>query len=188
MAMKLKALFPFCISLFLLACGQEDSTHQQQGEPPLIVAAEAGDLAAIETLLSRKTDVDIRNDCYWTPLMTAALNGHTEVAQRLLQAGAQTELADKGGYTALMLAASNNHTEIVELLLQRGADINRVESTGGFSALIWSAKRGHLETVELLLQQGADRGLRDHKGMTALDRARENSHQEIVQLLSGNTP
>jgi ankyrin repeat protein len=186
--MKLKSLFPFFISLFLLACGPNDSLQEQAGDPPLIVAAETGDLAGIETLLAKNADVNIRNDCYWTPLMKAALNGHTTAAKRLLEAEAQTDLADKGGYTALMLAASNNHAAIVELLLERGADINRVESTGGFTALIWSAKRGHLETVELLLQRGADHRLRDHKGMTALDRATENNHQKIIQLLSGNTP
>jgi ankyrin repeat protein len=186
--MKLKALLPFCISLLLFACGQNESAQEQTGEPPLIVAAETGDLAAIEALLTDKADVDIRNSCHWTPLMKAALNGHTPAAKRLLEAGAQPDLADKGGYTALMLAASNNHAAIVGLLLDRGADINRVESTGGFTALIWSAKRGHLVTVELLLQKGADRSLRDHKGMTALDRATENNHQEIIQLLSGNTP
>lgn len=186
--MKLKALFPLCISLFLLACGQNESPTEEKGDPPLIVAAETGDLAAIEALLAKKVDVDGRDSCHWTPLMKAALNGHTTAAQRLLEAGAQTDLADKGGYTALMLAASNNHAAVVKLLLERGAHINRVESTGGFTALIWSAKRGHRETVELLLQSGADRSLRDHKGMTALDRATENNHQEIMQLLSGNTP
>ncbi len=186
--MKFNALFPLCVSLSLVACGPNQSVEEKKGEPPLIVAAETGDLARIEALLAKQSDVDTRDSCRWTPLMKAALNGHTSAVQRLLESGAQPNLGDKGGYTALMLAASNNHADIVELLLRHGADIDPVESTEGFSALIWSAKLGHPEVIKILLQHGADPTLRDHKGMTALDWAKQNNHQAAARLLSDDRP
>ena len=109
------------LTLLLAGCGSGDPATRSRAPPPLISAAERGDLSALDALLGKAGAPDVRDACRWTPLMKAALNGHLALVDRLLAAGADPQAEDKGGYTAVMLAASNNHAEVVELLLQRGA-------------------------------------------------------------------
>ncbi|MEJ2455511.1 MAG: ankyrin repeat domain-containing protein [Candidatus Thiodiazotropha sp.] len=180
------------LCLTLAACFEANETASVSDQPPpLIDAAEKGDLPAISRLIGEESRVDVRDACLWTPLMKAALNGHVEAAKRLIGAGADVNLTDKGGYSALMLAASNNHAEVVDLLLAAGADPNQVEQTGGFTALIWAAQRGHAESVSRLLHSPADPAARDFSGMSAADWAAHNDHNSVLALLqagAGPTP
>jgi ankyrin repeat protein len=179
---------PILIPLLLLlaACGQDHPLELE--EPALVLAAEAGDLAQVQSLLSRADgkQVNVLDSCRWSPLMKAALNGHLAVVERLLLLGADANLADKGGYQALHLAASRNHLAIAALLLANGAQLDTQERTQGFSPLIWAAKEGHLQMVDYLLMAGANASLQDHQGKTALDWARQMQHQAIVQTLSAS--
>ena len=177
----------FAIYLSLTACFEAGDTETSAGEtPPLISAAETGDLPGIARLITDDSPVDVRDACLWTPLMKAALNGHAEAARRLIEAGADVNLIDKGGYSALMLAASNNHVAVMDLLIDKGADPNLVEQTGGFTALIWAAQLGREAAVSRLLRTPADASARDFDGRSALDWASLNGHQATVALLRTN--
>lgn len=169
--------------LLVAGCGDDNVAVENDASPLLIAAAELGEEKIVSDLISKRSPVDVRDSCRWTPLMKAALNGHTAIVKKLLDAGAAIELCDKGGYTALMLAASNNQADTVALLLDYGADPNRVEQTRGWTALIWAAKQGHLETVELLLRRGASPHAAGFDGKTALQWATENSHDLVVARL-----
>ncbi len=48
---------------------------------------------------------------------------------------------------------------------------------------MWAAAYGHESAVRLLLAEGADRKLKDGRGKTAADMAREGKHQKVVSLL-----
>lgn len=149
----------FYLSLFLLPAGLVlfgDSGEQEIClVPPLVTAAETGDLAAVEQLLGKNGSADLRDSCDWTALMKAALNGHKDIVQRLIAHGAEIDAVDEGGYTALMLAASNNHLEIVGFLLQAGANINHHEHTNGWTASSWASRQGHGDMVALLKKHGS---------------------------------
>ncbi|MBK5964905.1 hypothetical protein CCR95_12630 [Thiocystis minor] len=181
--MKLAQTIALTIALTgLAACGPSGSHQESVGEA-LLEVAEQGDLDALDQLLAKHRQPDVRDSCDWTPLMKAALYGHTPVVARLLDAGASVDAMDKGGYTAMMLAASNNHAEAVDLLLRRGAMVDHQESTEGWTALIWAAKQGHLKSVDTLLRYHADRTLKDFKGKTALDWTSEGGYVELSSLL-----
>ncbi len=47
-----------------------------------------------------------------------------------------------------------------------------------------AARFGHLAIAKRLLERGADPTLRDERGRTALDRAQDLEHSEVVALLS----
>jgi uncharacterized protein len=173
------------ITAALLGCGENSNQLEEGTTPPLITAAETGDLATLKQLLQQQP-ADVYDSCQWTPLMKASLNGHTAAAEQLLASRASVDLGDKGGYTALMLAASNNHAPLIRLLLQNGAEINHQEQTQGWTALIWAAKRGHSDTVGVLLEMGADKTIRDHKGITAQEWALKNDHADIALALKDN--
>ena len=177
----LTALLLLAAILALSACSP--TPEELELTPPLVQAAETGDLQTLDELLEDNRAPDVRDQCRWTPLMKAALNGHTEVARRLLAAGAQVDAMDKGGYTPLMLAASNNHAETVTLLAARGANPDHAESGLGWTALIWAAKQGHTATVKVLLEQGADPTIRDRDGSSATQWARQNGHRKVLTLL-----
>jgi ankyrin repeat protein len=87
-------------------------------------AVQAGDLEAVERLLTAGTPVDLIETAppRWTPLMSAAVLGEHEIAARLLGAGAALNVEDLDGFTAVTLAARNKHWDIVELLAKQGAD------------------------------------------------------------------
>ncbi len=155
----------------LCGCGDSDAARDHPGQD-LIELAEHGDVLALDVLLQRTGEPDVRDSCHWTPLMKAALNGHLPAVRRLLEAGAEVDAVDKGGYTAMMLAASNNHADVVSTLLDHGAMIDHQEMTQGLTALTWASKLGHQRSVDVLLARGADASLPDFSGQTASDWAR----------------
>jgi ankyrin repeat protein len=174
----------FCLLPLLWAFGcSERSAPDTADEPPLIQAAEQGDLSRLNRLLQQAPEADIRDQCQWTPLMKAALHGHLEAARQLLAAGADANAVDKGGYSALMLAASNNHEALIHLLAEHRAELDHAEPGLGWTALIWAAKLGHSQAVQALLQRGADPTLQDLAGNSAVDWARNNDHQQALMLL-----
>lgn len=179
------AFIPWVALLGLVACDSADSP-QGAGDQSLLEIAEQGDLSALDALLKRSRQVDVRDSCDWTPLMKAALNGHQDVVERLLTAGASLDAVDNGGYTAMMLAASNNHAGIVDLLLRHGAMVDHQEQTQGWTALIWAAGKGHAATVETLLRHGADITLKDFAGQTAADHAREAGQAGLLARLAAS--
>jgi len=182
------AHLPLWLLLLILAgCADTESQADANTDPPLLSAAESGDLTTLSQLLEEHNSPDIRDACRWTPLMKAVLNGHLEAAKRLISAGASVDLSDKGGYTAMMLAASNDHSELVELLIGQGAKVNRVEQTGGWTALIWAAKQGHLETVKVLLDHQADPDITDMQGKRAIDWAQAGNFAAVAALLTSAT-
>ena len=172
------------VTICLSGCGaQAPDDNGVPPAPPLIVAAEAGDLVTLNRLLVEADTPDVQDMCQWTPLMKAALHGRTVMLQRLLDAGADVSVSDRGGYTALLHAAANNHTDAVELLLANGAAIDHQEQTNGWTALIWAANRGQRETVELLMRHGADTSLRDFEGLSAADWAERQHHHPVAAIL-----
>ena len=48
---------------------------------------------------------------------------------------------------------------------------------------MWAAGYGKTQTVKLLLDRGADRGLKDDRGKTAAEIARDAKYSEVAELL-----
>jgi ankyrin repeat protein len=68
------------------------------------------------------------------------------------------------------------------VLLEAGALIDAAY-IDGLTPLMWAAGQGHIESVRLLVNKGANKGLKDDRGLTALDMAQEAGHAAIVPLL-----
>jgi len=56
------------------------------------------------------------------------------------------------------------------------------------SALMFAAKYRHAERVKYLLENGADVNAKDNNSRTALMRAAEEEHTEVVELLKKTYP
>lgn len=147
------------------------------GTTPLIRAAKAGDVPAVQLLLDFHALPDLANSLGITPLMAAAGVGSTtidirgrfrnekpciEVGKLLLAAGAQVNAVGGNGQTALHGAAQWGWNEYVRFLAAAGARL-AIEDRGGATPLdIASGKAGgtgragvagteaHEETARLL--------------------------------------
>ncbi|XP_036006560.1 kinase D-interacting substrate of 220 kDa B isoform X5 [Fundulus heteroclitus] len=156
--------------------------RSDNGQTPLMVAAELGSLEIVQELIRRGATVNMDDVDCWTALISAAKEGHFEVVRELLENNANLEHRDMGGWTALMWAAYKGRTEVARLLLEKGANPN---ITGQYSVypIIWAAGRGHAEIVHLLLQHGAKVNCSDKYGTTPLIWAARKDHYDCVMHL-----
>ncbi|XP_051241982.1 kinase D-interacting substrate of 220 kDa B isoform X1 [Dicentrarchus labrax] len=160
-------------------------SRSDNGQTPLMVATEQGNLEIVQELIRRGANVNLDDVDCWTALISAAKEGHIEVVRELLENNANLEHRDMGGWTAVMWAAYKGRTDVAQLLLEKGANPN---ITGQYSVypIIWAAGRGHAEIVHLLLQHGAKVNCSDKYGTTPLIWAARKGHYESVMHLLAN--
>ena len=79
-------------------------------------------------------------------------------------------------------AAGSGSTDIVLMFLAKGVDPNAVYNND-LTALMWAAGFGKMPTVKALLAAGAKPGLKDNRGKTAADMAREEHFTETAAVL-----
>ena len=122
----------------------------------------------------------------WTPLHLAATFGQVEAAKVLLDAGADVlaQADNRNGDLPIGCAVLFNHLEVVRLFVSRGCPVDVRESDGGLTPLFTAAQFGHIEIVKYLLSVGADPAIKIFDGPTALDAAKEDGHQDLVDLLT----
>ena len=117
----------------------------------LINAAGRGELAIVEALLAKGTDVQARDNHGRTALMLASLNGHLVVVQALLAKGADVQAKSTNGNTALMAASWKGHLAVMQALLAKGADVQAKNIDGRTALMV--AKDAEVEA--LLVKAGA---------------------------------
>ncbi|KAI5847782.1 ankyrin repeat-containing domain protein [Morchella snyderi] len=110
-----------------------------------------------------------------TSLQHAACDHDPTVSVFLLSMGADPDHTGWRGYTALKQAAIDGCVFTIQALLNGGANINACCKRHGRTALHWAViKSGNAEpSIGVLLERGIDTGIRDLRGMTAMDYAME---------------
>lgn len=126
------------------------------GTTPLIRAAKAGDIPAMDLLLAHGANVDLPTVNGITPVMAAAGNG-------------SANLDTRGRYKT-----EEQAVEAVKLLLAHGADVNARDRRGQ-TALHGAATWGWNLLVKTLAAHHADLMVQDADGRTAADVARGSS-------------
>jgi serine/threonine-protein phosphatase 6 regulatory ankyrin repeat subunit B len=150
----------------------------------LVQAAIHGHGEAIR-LLAEKAGANINGlEKGRVPLVEAALRGHLQVVQVLLELGARKEKKSQSGLTAIMAAQLHDHDKVVELLIESGLEAGLKEAS-----LLLAASEGRASEVDRLLSQPNPPRLdaRDEEGRTALMRACEGGHLDVVDVLFRHT-
>ena len=99
-------------------------TPYEYDRQPLHIAADAGDVAAIEDQLTDCGRVDDRSTRGETALHFAAARGRDAAIAKLLERGANPNLVDEDGDTALHYAIESGRVRAVKLLLAGKTDPN----------------------------------------------------------------
>ncbi|KAJ3106359.1 hypothetical protein HDU96_008238 [Phlyctochytrium bullatum] len=104
--------------LILSALGPEfDLNMKAKGSwTPLHMAAEVGNAAVAELLLTKGATVNAVGGNRWTPLHVAAYNGHRQVVELLKSRGADTNARTGAGMLPAALAKEKGHHTIMNLI------------------------------------------------------------------------
>ena len=147
----------------------------------------SGDLSL---LIDGDTNLNVVNEDDETMLHLACTNGKDGCVAILINNGANLDLKDDFGKTAMRLACgaaktkiSDEHFKCVELLLAGGADQNMV-CDYGWTPLHKACEMGYIKAVELLVNHpSVDINKKENGGETALDKATEKEHTDVIELL-----
>lgn len=193
------------------------NTLSDSGHTALQVAAQMGNLAAVDVLLKAGAKLD---DGPRTALCYAVQQDAADVVERLLAAGAKTFPRDEDRLSPIGVALDNGNVELATRLLAadpkrptlenlnswlaRAAQTNRVSSVdfllangadakgrvGGVPLLTYAVERGNLELVKRFISAGADVNERPASNLTALMFAAMRGHEAVVEqlLASGADP
>jgi ankyrin repeat protein len=136
----------------------------------------------VDLLLQHGADANLANVAGVTPLMAASFKGNPAIVAKLLAAGAQVDTEDRVKKNAAIYAAGSGCTECLRMLMQKGMQPN-ARFANELTLLMWAAGYGHDETARFLLDQGADPKLKDNRGKTAADIARDGNYLALASLL-----
>ena len=140
------------LALLGAGCAGEERESSADADGELIVAARAGDVERVRSLLERDAAVDARDASGATALV--AYGHHLDVARSLIEAGADVNVKDERQQSAYLIATSEvgDDPRLLELTLANGADVDAKDSYNG-TGLIRAADRGHVRIVERLLER-----------------------------------
>ena len=168
----------------LLKLGSRISESESAAEEAMETAVLKGQVEIVRILLDSGFDVNKPTAGGSTYLHDAALKNQKKIAELLLRGGARLEALNQTGGTPLHDAALGGSVDVMNLLLDRGAKINATDRESGATPLMLAASLDRASAVVVLLKRGADPAIKDHRGMTALDRAWKTEDPETIQLLA----
>jgi len=153
------------------------------GDSPLHYAAEFGNIALAEQLLTNNADINARGVNGWTPLHRAVMSGDTNMAAFLLKHKADVNARGYDGDAPLYRAIGS--ANMVRLLLANGADINAEDKWHNtvLSGAVRGARNIGADIIPLLLANGANANALDLDSETPLYQAVLENNKTVVELL-----
>lgn len=162
--------------------------QQMSKDSPLGLAAQYDKADAIEVLHCAGADIEVRNNCDYTPLMVAAREGCSAAVKKLIELGAAVNCHNKLESALFLLCASTDNREgrleILNMLLDAGAHPNGNENSIGWTPLHKAAEWADEAMVSILLAKGANVNAQMNGSLhTPLRIAIDKNRRNIVRLL-----
>lgn len=142
------------------------------GKSPEISAAE----------VSAASNADSDDDEQELNLHSAVMDGDRQLVHDLLLEGSDVNELDEQGRTALHSASALGEHSCMLNMLSAGADVNALDNTHN-TPLHYAAGYGEFDSVLILLKNGADPTLRNSDGHTALQLAKMNEQDQVIEVL-----
>ncbi|TAL36627.1 MAG: hypothetical protein EPN93_07325 [Spirochaetes bacterium] len=155
----------------------------QNGETPLYIAAEYGQLDIAKFFLERGANVnDVSTEERSTPLHVAATRDHAEMVDFLLGKGASIDTKDNDGNTPLQAALRSSSVLAANKLIAKGANLKNLNAQN--ETLLHSASSsGDLELLALLIKKGLDVNARNKNMETPLHFAARDNRSDTIRTL-----
>lgn len=152
---------------------------------PLMFAIELRNMAAIDSLLKSKADVNYQDiDSHICALHLACGIGNATLIKKLLENSGNPYLKSRGGNSALHWLALNNKDDmnsLLSILHHTNYLINvNLKNDNGQTPLMLTAMKNKQNMLKSLLDNGASLVFKDNNGQTAMDYA---SNQSCIHLL-----
>ncbi len=175
---------------FLLAAHLDANQRDRAERTALFYAAEQGHDAVVDALLAAGANPNVADRNGDTPLHVAIAHRQQRAVTLLTRHGANLAARNAAGWTAAQLAqakgvaADPSKATLAEQLdpSARLAGLRKDKRFEGWPDLSVAAWSGDLKLVELL-SANADTNARDAIGQTALRRAVDQGHAEVVAVL-----
>jgi ankyrin repeat protein len=171
------------VLLNLIGVGFLICLHLQQAAaaspPPLVRAAEKGEIRNVEKLLSTGVDLLARDANGQTAFHAAAANQHKDTFKALVDF--------TGNHVGKLIPEITKDSQVavaqaVLAMEQRKQILNAADGNGA-TALMLSARNGWKDLTAALVIQGADPRIRDKSGRLASDYAAAAGHTELASYL-----
>ena len=165
----MRHLIAFVALLLLTACRVGPTE-------PLAVAAAAGDLKKMQTLLSAKSNVNANDAEGLSALVWAARSGQPDAIRLLIKSGANPNaLDDHNGWTPLVHAVHKKQVGAAVALIESGANPDLATSNGTWTPLVMASAYGDVAMIDALMKQKASSRVALKDGTTPLRAAVEGS-------------
>ncbi|XP_025085724.1 uncharacterized protein LOC112559059 [Pomacea canaliculata] len=157
----------------------------REGNTALHLAALAGNMGFVKTLLHHGARADVVNDEQKTVLHIMAMSGCTNLLSLTLNKGADVHRTDCYGDLAVHLAAKHNNWNFVEFLLKYFSDLSHPDSEGFniFHRFAIHPSYRHLHLFYQLPQKVGDINSRSRIGDAAIHLAAKHQNWNIVKRL-----
>ena len=108
-------------------------------EEALLIAARAGDLKKVKSLVNDGVDPDVTSVNSYTALAYAAAGGHLEMMQFLIEKGADVNKPSRFKKTPLCVVVGTPHLDAAKLLVSKGAKVTLMNNNFGLTheAVFW---------------------------------------------------
>lgn len=154
----------------------------ENGKTPLHLAAETGQIIAIEELKRANVDINIDDKDKKTPLHWAAQNNQPKAITKLIALGGMIQMSDKDGNTPLHLAAKNGSFEAIEAIFNQKVDIGKRNKVHE-APIHLAAKKGHEKVIKKLIEASSRLDYVDHNRQTPLHLAAKYNHVKAIHAL-----
>lgn len=151
-------------------------------ETMLTLAAWKGDYELVKYLVSKKANVNCRNDWQNTPLHNAAQKGFNDIITLLLDNGAAINALGTSGNNAVNFAASNGFPETLRLLQKAGGNINHTNDYNQ-APILQASWNGNAEIIRILAENGADVNFTSTDGNSVLHNLAYEGHSEGIKII-----